>query len=232
MQKMSLVAYHRLLELMGNGSLQAGDFISHRQLANRLNIGKLSISQALDILEQKGLVESIPKVGTRIRPVTPEDIWGVLQWRIALECRTAFLAAQWISPEQRKKLLPLGQELDELVRNPPQQMEITYRHEKEKEFHLFVAECTHCERLVADLQNLDIYFLMLLSSDLIQAFRRNIRLVPHEQIAEAILAGDASCAAERMQRHLEESPEMAGFTEWYVQERKTHSSKAALQKKT
>ncbi|MDO4575395.1 MAG: GntR family transcriptional regulator, partial [Planctomycetia bacterium] len=128
MQKMSLVAYHRLLELMGNRSLQVGDFISHRQLATRLNLGKQSISQALDVLEQKGLVESIPKVGTRIRPVTPDDVWGVLQWRVAVECRTAYLAAQWISQEQREKIVPLSRELDELVRNPPDEMEITYRH--------------------------------------------------------------------------------------------------------
>ncbi|MDO4573778.1 MAG: FCD domain-containing protein, partial [Planctomycetia bacterium] len=117
---------------------------------------------------------------------------------------------------------------DELVRNPPDEMEITYRHEKEKEFHLFIAECAHCERLVADLQNLDIYFFMLISNDLVRALRRNTRLVPHEQIAEAILAGDAPGAAERMQRHLEESPEVAGFTQWYVQERKNSTKRAVL----
>lgn len=219
MQKMSSQAYDRLYEMIMCHTIQVGDIISHRRLATMLNMGKQSVSQALDILERSGIVESIPKVGTRVLPVTSEDLWGALQWRIAVERRSAFLAAQWIEPSQKSRLLEMSRALDAQILEPPEEMEISHRQQQETEFHLFIAECAHCKRLETELKDLDIYFLKLILNDLVRALRRNQRLVLHERIAEEIVMGHAEAAAELMQKHLEESPDMAGFSHWYVAER-------------
>lgn len=219
MQKMSSQAYDRLYGMIQSRTIGVGDIISHRRLATMLNMGKQPVSQALDILERSGIVESIPKVGTRVLPVTSDDLWGALQWRIAVERRSAFLAAQWIEPAQKLKLLEMSRALDALILEPPEEMEISSRQQQETEFHLFIAECAHCRRLELELKDLDIYFLKIMLNDLVKALRRNERLVLHERIAEEIVMGHAENAAELMQKHLEESPDMAGFSHWYVAER-------------
>ena len=211
MEKMSLLAYDSLYKMIMNRTIQAGDIVSHRSLATRLNIGKQPVSEALTILERSGIVESIPKVGTRVLPVTAEDLWGTLQWRIAVERRSAFLAAQWIEPHQKSKLLRLSRTLDAQILEPPEEMEISHRQQQEMEFHLFIAECAHCKRLEVELKDLDIYFLKVMLNDLVKALRRNEQLVPHERIAEEIIMGHAEAAAELMQKHLDQSPDMEVF---------------------
>src|ERR1700759_220682 len=67
-------AYFFIREQILRGELPLGAALSRRQLAQELGMSLVPISEALQRLEGEGLVESKPRVGTRIYMPTPQDI--------------------------------------------------------------------------------------------------------------------------------------------------------------
>ena len=69
------------------------------------------VSDALQRLSSEGLVESWPRVGTRVRIPTAQDIRGHYVVREALESQSARLFAQKSSPEERAEIQILARTL-------------------------------------------------------------------------------------------------------------------------
>lgn len=105
-------AYEAILALVGSGKVGDQDTISFRDLSERLGMSRMPITVALDRLKREGVVESHPRMGTRICRIDAESIWGLLRWRIALECEIASEAAQWMSASERRRLVEFGVETD------------------------------------------------------------------------------------------------------------------------
>lgn len=74
-----------LLEWLLNGELEPGSSISEPELANRLEISRTPLREALLKLEMEGLLRSEPGKGFSVRPLTPdtaEDLYeltGILE---------------------------------------------------------------------------------------------------------------------------------------------------------
>ena len=64
-------AYLRIREDILRGNLVIGAPVSRRSLAKALDMSMLPVAEALQRLEREGLVESRPRVGTRVRVPTP-----------------------------------------------------------------------------------------------------------------------------------------------------------------
>ena len=67
-------AYSRIRHKILSGEFALGAPLSRRQLAADFQMSFLPISEAVKRLESEGLVESRPRVGTRVRIPTPQDI--------------------------------------------------------------------------------------------------------------------------------------------------------------
>src|ERR1700731_1354905 len=78
-------AYEQIRDEILRGSLAVGDILSRRRLAEKLNMSFVPITEALQRLESEGLVESRPRIGTRVRVPTKEDILDSYVIREALE---------------------------------------------------------------------------------------------------------------------------------------------------
>ena len=78
--------YQRLWDWINDGSLAPGDWLRIQGLARRLKVSETPIREALIRLQQSGLVETIPHVGTRVRRITRQDIEESFDLREALEC--------------------------------------------------------------------------------------------------------------------------------------------------
>jgi DNA-binding GntR family transcriptional regulator len=74
----------------------------------------LPISQALQHLEIDGLVESKPRVGTRVRVPTREEVLERYGLREALETQAARLCAEHADQSARQELLKMAFHLDQL----------------------------------------------------------------------------------------------------------------------
>lgn len=107
-------AYLEIREKILKGELKIGEVISRRTLAEKLNISVPPVTEALQQLEAEGLLESKPRVGTRVRIPSREDIEdrGVL--REALESQAARLFAERATPEEKAALRQMGRHVDQL----------------------------------------------------------------------------------------------------------------------
>lgn len=86
------LAYKGIRELILEEQIVQGALLSENQLAEYLNMSRTPVREALRRLEAEGILESIPGLGTFLRPMTENDIRHIYEVRKALEliaCETA-----------------------------------------------------------------------------------------------------------------------------------------------
>src|SRR6202034_733850 len=105
-------AYQQIRDEILRGDLSIGDVLSRRKLADKLNMSFLPITEALQRLEIEGLVESRPRIGTRVRIPTEQDIRNSYVIREALESQAARMCCEQMSSAEREQLKMSAQHLD------------------------------------------------------------------------------------------------------------------------
>lgn len=115
-ESLSDQAYLAIRNQILHGHLNMGSVLSRRRLASDLNMSMLPICAAIQRLENDGLVESKPRVGTRVRVPTEQDIREQYIIREALECQAARLVAERATIQQRQELVRMADQLDALYR--------------------------------------------------------------------------------------------------------------------
>ena len=135
-------AYQSIRDRILRGYSPLGAALSRRQLAKELRMSFLPISQALQHLEIDGLVESKPRVGTRVRVPTREDVLERYGLREALETQAARLCADHADQSSRQELVKMGYHLDQLYASiAGGDEDFLYSvHTYHMSFHLRVAE--------------------------------------------------------------------------------------------
>jgi GntR family transcriptional regulator, rspAB operon transcriptional repressor len=83
--------YDSLLSRLLSGQMPPGHVFNRRQVAKELGVSVAPILEAMLELEAEGLIETLPRKGTRVRVLTVEDLRGQLVVREALECQAARL---------------------------------------------------------------------------------------------------------------------------------------------
>ena len=74
-----------------NDSIRPGARLVETQLAKQINTSRTPVREALHMLENEGLLESIPRVGYRVRRIEWDEIEEITEIRIVNET----LAARW-----------------------------------------------------------------------------------------------------------------------------------------
>ena len=118
--------------------------ISEHDLSKILNMSKTPVRDALARLAMEGFVETIPRRGSRIKPVTVKNINDLFVVRCTLESTAASLAATHITDLQLD-------ELDRLARasyTKHEEASIDYFVDANKKFHIAVAQASGNSRLV------------------------------------------------------------------------------------
>ena len=96
--------HQRLWDWILSGRLQPGDWLRIQELARTLKVSDTPIREALIRLQQSGLVETIPHVGTRVRRFTRQDIEESFDLREALECFALQQAGLRVAPATLARL--------------------------------------------------------------------------------------------------------------------------------
>jgi DNA-binding GntR family transcriptional regulator len=144
-------AYLLIRDRILRGELPFGTGLSRRALAEDFGISIVPVGDALQRLENDGLVESRPRVGTRVRIPTPKAIRGHYILREALESQAARIFAEKASPNEREEIKQLASQLDEhytLLATTEGATEPAFQsHTLHMRFHMRIAECTGCDEL-------------------------------------------------------------------------------------
>jgi DNA-binding GntR family transcriptional regulator len=75
-----------------DGTIRMGEKLNTNDLSQKLNVSSMPIREAIKELETKGLVESIPYVGSRLITLTKDDIREIYIMRKALEPLAGYYA--------------------------------------------------------------------------------------------------------------------------------------------
>lgn len=140
---MSGRAYLAIRNEILRGQLPMGSVLSRRRLATDLGMSMWPICAAIRRLEIEGLVESQPRVGTRVRIPTEQDIREQYIIREALEGQAARLVSGRATMQQRQELIRMADQLDALYRRTTTDCDPEFLfavHGYHMQLHLRVAE--------------------------------------------------------------------------------------------
>lgn len=185
------------------GELPFGTGLSRRVLAEELGISIVPVGDALQRLESDGLVESRPRVGTRVRIPTAKAIRGHYILREALESQAARIFAEKASSNERAEIKSLAAQLDSQYSGLPADDADRRRlfdvHRHHMRFHMRVAECTGCEELCQAVEKNQV----LVFNWLYDTAAGNQQPPPgwHTELAAVLTTGDAEAADAAMRRH-------------------------------
>jgi DNA-binding GntR family transcriptional regulator len=181
--------------------LDPGLQIAQSHLVERYQMGLTPIREALKRLEQENLVQSIPRFGYVISPITIEDLQDIFEMRLILEKAAARLAILRASDEQ----------IEAIRKNST----FTYRYQDRKsyeefldmntEFHTSVALTTGNRRLSETLSRLldsmiRIFYLGLEWKDSAEEMQQE-----HMTLSDALVKRDADLAEQIIEDQINHS---------------------------
>lgn len=182
------------------GEIPMGELISRRQLAEEFGMSPVPVAEAIQRLEGEGLLESRPRVGTRVKVPTPNDIRERYILREALETQCARLFSERASDLERKSLVEMANRLDEqsqtVSNKPTEQYEFQFFH---FQFHMQIAHCAGSTLLCELLEKNQ-----LLVFNWLFDINAQSRMPPgwHVKLAKIVAGNDPNAAALSMGNHI------------------------------
>jgi len=197
-------AYGLIRDAILQGNLAVGDALSRRRLAEEFNMSFLPITEALQRLEAEGLVESRPRIGTRVRIPTKQDIVDSYVIREALESQAARLCCASMTTSERDQLIRSAQHLDSLYKVVASEQEdsrfLFSVHTYHMQFHVGIAETARCPGLLRAIQKEQV-----LIFNWVYELPDNRKALPagfHNDLAKALCSGDQIKADQAMRSHV------------------------------
>lgn len=203
-------------KMLMDGTLKEGDKLPNQnEFAKQLGVSRLSLREGLQILEIMGVVEQRPKTGTVIRNAHPEqweypfkkfslndedDTRQMLLARHCVEPAIAAEALKYISPEQTDKLTQIYFELYDAWRASDVEAYLS----KDKEFHLFIAECC-CNVYLLNMYEIALNQVDIFMKDVLvafpEAFEKAVRM--HRGIYEGLMEKNPEKLEQGVRQHTE-----------------------------
>ncbi|GAB1386686.1 GntR family transcriptional regulator [Melaminivora sp.] len=183
--------------------LEPGSWIDELKIAEEFGISRTPLREAIKVLAAEGLVTMKVRRGAYVTEMSDKDLRDVYHLLALLEGDAAAVVAQTANPAQLQELQQLHHELTSAIQDRERFFEINER------FHLRVLELSDNRwrsQLVADLRKV-----MKLNrhNSLLKQGRIEDSLAEHQAIMAALLAGDATAAAQAVQAHFAQGLEAA-----------------------
>jgi DNA-binding GntR family transcriptional regulator len=191
--------YDALREEILSGKLKPGERLVRKTLSKRLGVSPMPITEALYKLEIENLVESLPLCGSRVRPLTIEDIENDLMMREAIECQTARICAQRADEESLCRLQASAVKVDRYMAVDTPDRKLGDR--LHFEFHLELAKASGFPIFVEELQR--VWFQRYMQLTFFKAV--HCRAIPadwHQSLIAVIRSRDPDQAERHMREHV------------------------------
>lgn len=199
--------YEEIKNLIMNMELRPGEYISESTLAQRLNVSRTPIREAIKKLEQEGLIVTEGK-RKRIFLLTLKDLREIFDIKRSVETKVVRWAIERGKEEDFERLADAIERLDMLASERPKDNDKVKKWFEDwlcqdKEFHNIIFNMADNKRARQLVENLNSQWHRLrIGIDAIEG--RIIKsLEEHKKIAQAILDKDPDRAEEAMLEHLE-----------------------------
>lgn len=183
-----------ILEDIIRGHMPPGVMVQLTSLAEKYEVSRTPVREALGLLEREGVVTSVPYKGYLVRPIEPRDVRDIFFMRQLLEGAGTELATARISEEELRSL-----RLSEL----PDSDVMTLEYDTvTRDFHRTIMAAAGSPRLLSSFEELynDVRRLQYAG---IGTPRPDLIHKEHMDILDALELGDADAARARMEQHIE-----------------------------
>jgi DNA-binding GntR family transcriptional regulator len=192
-------AYRILKGMIIERQLLPGDKISQERLAEELGISRTPLINALKLLEQEKLVQSVPRRGFFVRLFSRTEMIAIFELREVLEGLAARRAAQRIGERDLARLHGFFRQFS--GERPIGDLKGYAR--EDRRFHKFISEIGSKEFLQSILETYNIISFSY-QTDMSEGLVRppEETLQEHRAIIAALARRDAAAAEDLMRRHL------------------------------
>jgi len=201
----------QLRGLIYQRQLMPGDWIDEKVVCEQIGISRTPLREALKVLHAEGLIEIVPRRGSRVSTLDEDGLHELFPVMASLEGLCAYFAVKHQTSEELERLELIHAELEKLASEDKidEYFEVNHR------FHTLVqnfARNRWLSRITVELRNV---LLLARHRQLQVPGRLQQSLEEHRMIMEAFRTGDARAAQESMNHHLcqqekslaEEAPE-------------------------
>lgn len=202
-----------LLHKIEAGEIGPDTRLGEPSLAREIGVDRGAVRAAFERLEVSGLLKRVPRSGTYLRQMSPEEVHAANQVRCQLEVLGVRLAVKVATKEETAQLLKAAKLLDELTATYAKgELSVwTTIRSLEIEFHTMIARFSRNPYLLAMMNRdsfLQVCFPFLVASTNLK--RGEVReylkdSVPHVAIVRAIQKGEVTEAEALMTRHVEDA---------------------------
>ncbi|MGH9644108.1 MAG: GntR family transcriptional regulator [Terriglobales bacterium] len=109
---------NRTVELLSDailsGKIKPGERLNESQLARELHVSRAPVREALQHLQEQSLIVNIPRRGMFVVSLDEEDIKKINSLRVVLEAEALRLARQNLTPQRRKTLEQLLEQIENI----------------------------------------------------------------------------------------------------------------------
>jgi DNA-binding GntR family transcriptional regulator len=189
--------YKTLAEQIITGVIKPGERLDERDLAERFETSRTPVREALRGLQERGLVEIMPRRGVVVATISLERLEELFEAQCEVEALVARRAAESMTTMERKELELLHEHCAQQAAGGDYP---TYL-EANNHFHAAIARGTHNAVLITMLGDLRDRLAPYRQTQPEVDGRLEVSHAEHEAIARAILAGRAEAAFVAMRDH-------------------------------
>jgi len=190
-------ARNQLVEAIQTGRLKPGDRVREVELTQWLNISRTPIREALNKLENEGLVTALPHRGMVVTELDYQAVMELYQMREVLESTAAGLAAKHACDAEKAALQDILHLQEAEIDNPEVQAQ------QNRLFHNAIYHAAHNRYLLQSLNSLK-HALILLGATTYQIpGRAEVALAEHKALVNAICKNDSAAAETAMKKHIQ-----------------------------
>ena len=183
---------------ISNGTLRPGDQLEEADLADRFQVSRTPIREAIRAMVSNGLLETKPRKGAFVRVLTPEELLDLFEVAAELEGMACRLAAGSLTEEHAQAIKAELEKCKEAAAsNDKKQYSICNLH-----FHASIHTASRNKWLVSQLKQIGIHLNAYRSIPYDIRGRLAKSIEEHTAIYEAILDSDERKASDLMRNHM------------------------------
>jgi DNA-binding GntR family transcriptional regulator len=193
--------YEGLRKTIISGTIPVGERIVEKEYAERLNISRTPVREALSRLEMEELVEYIPRIGVIVKNITREDVVEIYRIRHYLEMLAVDSAMDKITQEEIEEI----EKLLDLTESKNREGDIEEVIRLFGVFNQKIYAASKMKRLPSMIGRLNEYLQRFRNISISQIARRDKALSEHREILKAIVEKNKEGIDEILKEHLEYS---------------------------
>ncbi len=193
--------YHFLREQLLSGEIQPHQNLIEAKIARDIGTSRTPVREAFHSLELEGLIESIPRVGYVVKPISEKEVDEICAIRGAIE----LLGARWAMEKAHGKLTT---ELKKNIAASEEKIskgDIRSFVDMDAQFHEIISKLSGSQRLVELAQNLRRHMLRYRVQSIYSVDNVSRAIEGHKGILFAIEKRDFDEVIRAMGYHLEQS---------------------------